>query len=50
MKWLTIKLMELQLKRVKKQRLNIDNDIVSQAYGNMIKTYKDSIMFLKANN
>ena len=50
MKWITIKLMKLQLKLVNKQQTKLDNSIVSQAYGNMIKTYKDAIMYLEAHN
>ena len=50
MKWITIKLMKLQLKLVNKQQTKLDNSIVSQAYGNMIKTYKEAIMYLEAHN
>jgi len=42
--------MKLQLKLVSKQQTKLDNDIVAQAYGNMIKTYKDAIMYLEAHN
>ena len=42
--------MKLQLKLVSKQQTKLDNDIVTQAYGNMIKTYKDAIMYLEAHN
>jgi hypothetical protein len=50
MKWITIKLMELQLQLVSKQQKKLQNSILSQAYGNMIKTYKDAIMYLEAHN
>ena len=42
--------MKLQLKLVSKQQAKLDNSIVAQAYGNMIKTYKDTIMYLEAHN
>jgi hypothetical protein len=50
MKWITIKLMKFQLKVVSKQQTKLDNSIVSQAYENMIKTYKDAIMYLEVHN
>ena len=50
MKWITIKLMKLQLKIVSKQQTKIDNSIVSQAYEHMIKTYKNAIMYLEVHN
>ena len=42
--------MKLQLKLVSKQQPKLDNSIVAQSYGNMIKTYKDAIMYLEAHN
>ena len=50
MKWITIKLLELQLKKVKKQRLARENVIVAEAYEIMIQSYKHTIMYLKAHN
>ena len=42
--------MKLQLKLVSKQQTKLDNSIVAQAYENMIKTYKDAIIYLEAHN
>ena len=33
---------------ISKQQTKLDNSIVAQAYGNMIKTYKDAIMYLES--
>lgn len=48
MKKLTIFLMKVILKRTEKKRNLIDNVIVGKAYDNMIKNYKDTIMYLNA--
>ena len=50
MKWITIKLMKLQLKIVSKQQTKLDNSIVSQAYEHMIKAYENAIMYLEVHN
>ena len=50
MKWITIQLLILQLKIVKKQRLKQEDSILIKAYDNMIQSYKHAIMFLKAHN
>jgi len=42
--------MKLQLRIVSKQQTKLDNSIVAQAYRNMIKTYKDAIMYLESHN
>jgi hypothetical protein len=42
--------MKLQLKIVSKQQAKLNNSIVAQAYGNMIKNYKNTIMFLESHN
>ena len=49
MTWITIKLMQFQLYRITKQKAKLDSVIIAQAYVNMLKTYNDTIMFLKAN-
>jgi hypothetical protein len=41
--------MNIMLNRAKKKQLNFDDSIVRQAYGNMIKNYEDTILFLIAN-
>jgi len=50
MKWITIKLMKLQLKIARKQQIKLNNIIVARAYGKMIKNYKDTIMYLNSHN
>lgn len=47
--WITIKLMKLQLKRIKKQKKFHSNSIVRQALDHAIKSYKNTIDFLNAN-
>jgi hypothetical protein len=48
MKKLTLWLMKYNLKKaIKKQELQ-DNSIVKSAYNNLIKNYKDTIMFLES--
>jgi hypothetical protein len=48
MKRITIWLMNYHLNRAKNYRNKLDNDIIIKAYDVLIKNYKDTIMFLKA--
>ena len=41
--------MKIILLKAKNDQFNTERTIVKQAYGNMIKNYEDTIMFLKAN-
>jgi hypothetical protein len=50
MDWITIKLMEYQLKKAKKQRSKAREDYVEASYFRLIKSYETAIMFLKANS
>jgi hypothetical protein len=50
MNWITIKLMQYQLKKVQRQQDKEEYDLVARAYNECIKTYKNTIMFLKANS
>lgn len=49
MDWITIKLMEYQLKKAKKQYSKVREDYVKSSYSKLIESYKTTIMFLKAN-
>lgn len=48
MKKLTIWLMKYNLKNAIKKQKKENNSIVKSAYNNLIKNYKDTIMFLEA--
>ena len=37
------------LTKAKNDQFDTEHTVVKQAYGNMIKNYEDTIMFLKAN-
>lgn len=50
MVWITIKLMEYQLKRANKDKDNEEWYILARAYDDLIKSYETTIMFLKAKN
>jgi hypothetical protein len=50
MKWITIKLMKLQLKIVSKQLKTKENEIIAKAYRHMIENYKNTIMYLESHN
>ena len=50
MNWITIKLMQYQLKKAQKQHNNEENSIVKRAKSDMVKSYKTAIMFLEANS
>ena len=49
MKFITIKLLMLQLKKAKKARLSVKEPILASAYDNMIQSYQHSIMFLEVS-
>jgi hypothetical protein len=50
MDWITIKLMQYQLKKVQKQFDKETHYIVKKSMGHMLDNYKTAIMFLKANS
>jgi hypothetical protein len=52
MNWILIKLLEFKVKKHTKHANNIrmDNSIIAAAYDNMIKNYKNTIMFLNAED
>lgn len=47
MNWVTIKLMEYQLKKAQKQRSKARESYVEASYFRLIKSYRTTIMFLK---
>ena len=49
MKWLTIQLMKYNLMVAIRKQAKVDNLIVKSAYNNLIKNYKDTIMFLEVS-
>ena len=48
MRFIAVIIMKMMLKKAKNNRLGKDV-IIQKAYDNMIKNYKDTIMYLKAN-
>ena len=46
---IAIWIMKNRLKEAKEAQKKLDNTIVIQAYNNMIKNFKDTIMFLEAH-
>ena len=50
MKWVTILLMKYALKLALKKNQKEQNSVLKTAYGHMIKNYKNTIMFLEAEN
>ena len=50
MNWITLKLMKYQLKKVQKQFDKETHYIVKKAMGEMLQSYKDTIMFIEANS
>jgi hypothetical protein len=42
--------MQYQLKKVQKKQDKEEYDLVARAYNECIKTYKNALMFLKANS
>jgi len=49
MKWLTIKLMNLNFRIALNKQSKQENEIVKRAYNDLIKSYKNTIMFLEAD-
>jgi hypothetical protein len=49
MKYLAIIIMKMMLTKAKNDRFTCDNIIVKKAYDAMIKSYENTIMYLKAN-
>jgi hypothetical protein len=49
MNWITIKLMQYQLKKAKKQLLHNRSSFSKRVMNDLIKSYKTAIMFLEAN-
>ena len=47
---MTIKLMQYQLKKAQRQQDKEEYELIARSYNECIKTYKDAIMFLKANS
>jgi len=50
MNWITIKLMQYQLKKAKKQLSEQEYSFTIRAFGDMVKSYESAILFLKANS
>lgn len=50
MNWITIKLMNYQLRKIKRQLEKKEISYVRRAYKDMIESYEDAIMFLEANS
>jgi hypothetical protein len=50
MRLIAIWIMKNRLKKAEKDRLKLNNSIVERAYDNMIKNYKNTIMYLEAND
>ena len=46
---IAIWIMKNRLKEAKEAQKKLDNTIVIQTYDNMIKNFKDTVMFLKAH-
>ena len=50
MNWLTLKLMQYQLKKAQKQHEEETHSVIKRAKADMVKSYKNTIMFIKANS
>jgi hypothetical protein len=50
MNWITIKLMQYQLKKAKRQYNNEKHDIIKRAKADVMKTYETAIMFIEASS
>lgn len=50
MKWITIKLMQYQLKKAKKKLNKQKYSFMKTAFSNMIKSYEVAIMYLESSN
>jgi hypothetical protein len=49
MNWITIKLMQYQLKKAKRQLSKQKHSFIKRAFGDMVKCYENTIIFLKVN-
>ena len=49
MNWIAILIMKKILKKAKTDKFKKENEIVRQAYNNMIRSYTNAIMFLEAD-
>jgi len=49
MKWILIKMLKYRVNRAEKRKSR-NGSIIEQAYNNMIRNYKNTIMFLEAEN
>lgn len=47
--WITLKLMQYQLKKAKKQHSKEQHPIVKRAIDDMVKSYESAIGFIEAN-
>ena len=47
--YLTLKLMEYQVKKADKLTVNEENTIIRSAYENMSKSYQTTCLYLKSN-
>ena len=50
MNWITLKLMNYQLEKAKKQLTKQEHSFTKRAFGDMVKSYESAIMFIKANS
>ena len=50
MNWITLKLMNYQLKKAKKQLGKQEHSFTIRAFGDMVKSYENTINFIEANN
>ena len=50
MKWIAIRLLTYQINKAYLKKINTKESILIKAYDNMIQSYKDTIMFLKADS
>jgi hypothetical protein len=47
--WITLKLMNYQIKKGELRITEEQNSIVKSAYENMVKNYKTTVMYLESN-
>jgi len=50
MNWITLKLMQYQLKKAKKQSSKQEYSFAKRAFSDMVKSYESTIMFIEANS
>lgn len=50
MNWITIKLMQYQLKKAKKELEKQEYSFMKRAFGDMVKSCESTIRFLEANS